>query len=115
MRIYISGGITNNPDYKTEFKIAESYIKETVSKKWRNLEIINPVKLAEKIDKKNKGKRAFYSTYMKKDIKELLKCDVICLLESWENSEGAKLEKHIAETCGILVMTIDNIGTLGEL
>jgi hypothetical protein len=38
-----------------------------------------------------------YIGYMKRDLKALLDCDSIVMLDGWENSNGAKLERYIAE------------------
>jgi hypothetical protein len=41
--------------------------------------------------------------YMKADIKVLMDCDSIYMLEGWEYSKGAKLELTIAEELGYKV------------
>lgn len=43
MRIYISGQITDNPDYKGQFQAAEEYLKY----KYPECKIVNPAKLSE--------------------------------------------------------------------
>lgn len=86
MKIYISGKITGNPNYKAEFAEAEDLIR-------RNGHIaVNPAKI---IDDDNNG-RALY-----KGINELFFCDAILMLENWETSEGAKIEKAFAKYCGL--------------
>lgn len=37
-----------------------------------------------------------YSELMGNDIKALLECDAIILLDGWENSKGCRLEKYAA-------------------
>jgi hypothetical protein len=39
-----------------------------------------------------------------RDIKAIMSCDAIYMLEGWENSVGAKAEKALAEWCGLEVM-----------
>lgn len=38
-----------------------------------------------------------YSELMGNDIKALLECDAIMLLDGWENSKGCQLEKYAAK------------------
>lgn len=48
-----------------------------------------------------------YRDAMITDIKALLECDHICLLEGWERSQGAVLERHIAQVLGIVPINLD--------
>jgi len=41
--------------------------------------------------------------YMREDIKGLMDCDTIYLLDGWQNSKGATLELSIAEKLGYIV------------
>ena len=43
---------------------------------------------------------------MKQDIQLLCDCDLIYLMPGWEESEGAKLEKELAERLSIPVLKI---------
>lgn len=89
-KIYISGPISNNPDYEDFFENAENLLSN-------KFKVVNPCKLKHK-------KNISYVSYMKRDIKALLKCDFIFMLKDWEKSEGAKMEKNIAEFLKIGVM-----------
>ncbi len=46
-----------------------------------------------------------WAEYMKRDIPHLLGCEAIYLLPNWKDSKGARLEKHIAEELGLLIVT----------
>lgn len=48
--------------------------------------------------------------YMKYHIKNLMDCDVIVMLPDWEQSEGAKLEHHIASKLGFPRYYVDEYG-----
>ena len=80
MRIYISGPITNVPDYKEKFARAEQNLKA----KYPNEEIINPTVL-------DKLPLEYYE-YMKLDLMLLDMCDAIYMMNGWEKSKGACIE-----------------------
>jgi hypothetical protein len=42
-----------------------------------------------------------YREAMLNDIKALIECDHICMLQGWQASKGATLEHHIASVLGI--------------
>lgn len=88
MKVYIAGQITNNENYKEDFKAAETYLKE------KGHAVINPVK--------NLG--FTYKDYIDMGLCELMKCDAICLLDNYEESQGAMLELMYAQTVGIKII-----------
>lgn len=47
-----------------------------------------------------------WSDCMRRDIKDLVQCNGVCLLDGWLDSKGAKLEEHIATALGIKTGTI---------
>lgn len=49
-----------------------------------------------------------WEQYLRRDIKVLVECDAIGMLTGWENSRGAKLEKHIAEALGMRVIFVNH-------
>ncbi|MDH4127675.1 MAG: DUF4406 domain-containing protein [Spirochaetota bacterium] len=93
IKVYISGSITNNPDYIAQFKNAASVLKD------RGYDPINPVELSHNHDKT-------WKEFMKEDIKALLDCDCIYMLPRWENSIGANLELTIAKALFIRELEI---------
>ena len=50
---------------------------------------------------------ATWADYMRADLKLLLDCDYIFMLEGWEDSKGARLERGLAERLGIERVDID--------
>jgi len=84
MKIYIAGKITGNPYYREQFKAAEDRLTA------QGHIVINPV-MADGFE---------YEQYIIIGLLKLTMCEAIYLLENWQNSEGAKLEKHYAEVLG---------------
>jgi uncharacterized protein YdaT len=42
-----------------------------------------------------------YATCMGEDIKELLRCDIIALVDDWESSKGCRAEAQVAAIYGL--------------
>ena len=99
-KIYISGGIKNVDNYREIFANKE---KELINKGYT---VVNPVTVGELLllrspELKNLPEKELYKAYMKEDLKALLDCDKISMLENWENSNGANDELYVANICGI--------------
>lgn len=47
---------------------------------------------------------AHWREHMRADIRLLLDCEFIYMLQGWELSKGAKLELDVASSCGIKVL-----------
>ena len=97
--IYISGRITGNKNWQSDFQKAEDYLKK---KHWLD-EIVNPLSL----DKKTQeiyGANPTYQEYMINDIYNLIFCDSIYMLRGWWRSKGARLERHIAKVLGMKII-----------
>lgn len=87
MKIYIAGKITGNPNYKKQFAAAEERLKTQ-----GNI-VVNPVM----------PKGFNYKDYIFIGLMKLSMCDAIYMLNGWERSKGAKLEKQFAETLGMRI------------
>lgn len=82
-RIYISGPMTGIPDYKKNFNEAEETLKMA------GWDVVNPAKIDDFLGDCNFS----YDELLKIDIALLDTCDGIYMLEGWENSRGALIEK----------------------
>ena len=104
MRIYLSGKITgrDKEDYIKQFARAESFYKTG------GFDVVNPVKIGEEVLKINP--KAEWQDFMQEDLKALRTCTHIVLLEGWEESKGAKMEKAEAEKLGLEIMYLRFIG-----
>ena len=91
-RVYISGGITNVPNYKENFARAEKKLKNL------GFKVVNPVSMEDVLPVMN------YEEYMKLDMCLLSMCDTIYLLKGWEKSTGANREYGYALAKGYKVL-----------
>lgn len=101
---YISGPISSNPDgYKEKFSRAEQLLKGM------GFEVINPARDDFTEAVKKAGIQDIWSPeawlwYIKRDMDIVSKCDVIYMLDGWERSPGAAIEKATAEKFKLEVM-----------
>ena len=104
MRIYLSGKITGREkeDYTRQFARAESFYKTS------GFDVVNPVKIGEEVLKINP--KAEWQDFMIRDLEALRTCTHIALLEGWEESKGAKMEKAEAEKLGLEIMYLKFFG-----
>lgn len=91
MKIYISGKITGEPNYKEKFEKAVHFLIKN-SKTICGEDKITPYNPASL----NLPKNATWKDYMNYDLKILLDCDAIYMLENWQESKGARLELIVA-------------------
>lgn len=92
MKIYIAGPITNHSNYLAAFKRAMGSIEANGHVP------LNPVKPL----------GFHYKDYIDMGICELMHCDAVLMLQGWETSPGACLEKKYAETVGLKIYYEDN-------
>ena len=100
--IYISGKITNNPNWKEQFKVAEMKLKAS----GENNVIINPEYIGQELEKEIE--HPTYKDYMQADLRTLLICNTIYMLSNWKESKGATLEHSIAEALGMEIIYEDS-------
>ena len=83
MKIYISGAITNNPNYKEDFERAEDYLQREYPK----AEIINPALVNSHLPKSTT-----HEEYMRMSFCMLDMADSVYFINGWEESKGANQE-----------------------
>jgi len=89
LKIYVAGKITGNDNFVEEFKQAETELKKA------GHVVINPSLLPVGFE---------HDEYMKVCLPMVGICDAIYLLNGWEHSKGANMEKDYAESLGKLVL-----------
>ena len=84
--IYISGKISGVDPKLSEqnFSQAEEKLKKL------GFKVVNPMTLKHNHDKS-------WESFMREDIKALMKCDAIYMLDGWVQSRGAWIEKELSE------------------
>lgn len=87
-RVYISGPITGDPDARTRFRNAEGL------KVNEGFDVMNPFD-----NGVNDG--SAWEEHMIADIRMLMLCDTIFMLNGWQSSKGARIEFKIAEEMGM--------------
>lgn len=84
MKIYISGKITDEPNFKDIFCLAEMRLKN------EGHEILSPLAIA--------NVHLSYDEYLKIDFAMIEVCDAIYMLKNWKESNGAQLELKFAKS-----------------
>lgn len=95
MKIYISGAITNNPNYKEDFERAEDYLQ----REYPSAEIINPALVNSFLPKSTT-----HEQYMRMSFCMLDMADSIYMLSNYENSKGACMELGYALAKGKTIL-----------
>lgn len=91
MITYISGPMTGMPELNfPAFHDAAARLRAA------GRTVINPAEICTAIGLQ-------WSDYMRKDLAELVKCDVIHMLPGWQQSKGARLELYVATELGMIV------------
>jgi hypothetical protein len=84
MKIYISGAITGDSNYKAKFEKAKKDLETS------GYRAVNPAEF-------ELPEGATWEDYMKQDLALLLKCDGIYMLKDWRQSRGARIEQFLAK------------------
>lgn len=92
MRIYIAGPMTGIPGLNFE-----AFNTEAARLRAIGHEVINPAEVSP-------DPTMPWAECMRRDIAELVKCDVVQLLPGWRTSKGASLEHDIAMRIGLTVL-----------
>ena len=95
MKIYISGPMTGVKDYVRRFQEAEEYLRDM----YGSVDIINPAHIVSELPRDTPWNRSMHIT-----LNALDGCDAIFMLNGWENSKGAQIEKLFAEGSNMQIL-----------
>lgn len=84
-KIYICGKITDMVwgTARAKFKQVEEMLKD------RGYAVVNPIELC--------SPETDWQRCMRKDIRELVTCDAIYVMDNWQDSKGARIEVAVAK------------------
>lgn len=106
MRVYISGPMSGLPEFNfPAFHSVARWLRE------RGFEAVNPAEITPQgeqsppADASPDVHKAYWRKCLRADIKALMDCDALVLLQGWQGSDGAQLELHMAHRVGIKVYT----------
>jgi len=88
MRLYLSGKITGNDNYRKDFAEGRARLENA------GYDVCDPTDLGFPED-------IPWEDAMRHDIREMLGCDGVALLPSWEESGGARIEARLARDLGM--------------
>lgn len=95
MKIYISGPITNDPDFEKKFDYYRTLLRR------RGHQVLDPTVW-------NREKLVLeYQEYMKLDLAMIEVCDAIYMLPNWQDSKGAQIELEYATRKGLQIFYAD--------
>ena len=103
MRIYLSGPISNNPNYLIDFANAQRELEA------KGHEVINPARLSqffpESITKDCEPGSENYKRILSVEAEIIrVMADRVAMLKGWTHSRGARFEKEVAENEGIPIL-----------
>lgn len=91
-RVYLSGPMTGLPELNFPAFNAEAARLRSLG-----FVVVNPVDL-------NPDPATGWNECMRNDLKALLDCDMLALLDGWQRSSGAHLEMHMAHRVGMEIV-----------
>jgi len=94
MRLYIAGPMTGLPKYNLPAFDAAARELEAAG-----YDVVNP-------GRHGVDPEFTWTDYMRRGLTELLTCDGVALLPGAHNSNGARIERRVAEDLGMLVLPL---------
>lgn len=103
MKLYLAGPMTGYPELNFPL-----FHAETARLRALGFEIVNPAEI-------NADANAEWLECMRADIKQLVDCDGVAVLQGWAQSRGASIEHNLARDLGLRVFKAHQlIGLTGD-
>lgn len=98
-RCYLSGPMTGIPEFNyPEFHRVATWLRH------HGWEVVSPAE--QDAHSGLDPEKAEWADFLRWDIRVLLDCDTIVLMDGWHRSRGARLEHHIAVEIGMQALTV---------
>lgn len=98
-RVYVSGPMTGREELNfPAFKQTTSFLRRL------GFEVVCPTEISVTLPAGSP-----WSDYLRADLRELLSCDVLVVLEGAIQSRGARLECHVAAELGLPLLTVEEL------
>lgn len=95
MKVYVSGRITDEENYREQFDAVAARLRAG------GHDVVNPVEL----DDAEAPLKRSWEGYMRRDLIAMLTdCEAIYMLPTWSQSPGARLEHDVAQRIGMKVV-----------
>lgn len=107
-RVFLSGPMTGLPDWnRTAFQAAENAAYEAGAELVFNPCFYAPIRRADALPHESYMALTLHALTRLDDAERFrMRYDAIAMLPGWERSEGAKVERAVAEACGIEVVEL---------
>lgn len=102
-KLYVAGPMAGKEDHGIPaFERAAKALRD------RGFDVVSPAELTlAEFGTVEEARKATWEHHMKRDIAALVFCDGLAMLNGWQDSRGATLERKIAMTLDIRVMSLE--------
>lgn len=102
MRIYLAGPMSGYADLNHP-----AFDRAATQLRAQGHEVVSPAEMDRALGIYSEGDyKISLQEIMRNDLLQVLQCDAMALLWGWQRSRGARLERVVAESCGIPVYQI---------
>jgi hypothetical protein len=101
MVYYLSGPMTGIPDHNFP-----AFHEAAAKLRAQGLAVVSPAELDLADPKPTVGETYPWDYYLRRDLRELTRCDAVAVLPGWTRSKGAQLEVHVAKELGMPIVDV---------
>lgn len=107
MKVYLSGPMSGFPE--SNFP---AFHATAAALRAKGFDVVNPAEINDDQGpdvSDTEAWTAFYNQCLRADLREMMDCDAIALMDGWQRSAGANLELHVAHRVGMDVFFVDEL------